>query len=79
MTEENKMHKNKCGGKSKAMLAYGMIQLGSSLISAIALAAIALSFCSLKQESKIFNKCVEEVKASGQSSSNAVRFCNGGE
>ena len=78
MTEENKMHKNKCGGKSKAMLAYGMIQLGSSLISAIALAAIALSFCSLKQESKIFNECVEEVKASGQSSSNAVRFCNGG-
>ena len=78
MTEENKIHKNKCGGKSKAMLAYGMIQLGSSLISAIALAAIALSFCSLKQESKIFNECVEEVKASGQSSSNAVRFCNGG-
>ena len=78
MTEENKMHRNKCGGKSKAMLAYGMIQLGSSLISAIALAAIALSFCSLKQESKIFNECVEEVKASGQSSSNAVRFCNGG-
>ena len=78
MTEENKLHKNKCGGKSKAMLAYGMIQLGSSLISAIALAAIALSFCSLKQESKIFNECVEEVKASGQSSSNAVRFCNGG-
>ena len=78
MTEENKMHKNKCGGKSKAMIAYGMIQLGSSLISAIALAAIALSFCSLKQESKIFNECVEEVKASGQSSSNAVRFCNGG-
>tara|TARA_B100000427_G_C15089147_1_gene412054 strand:- start:181 stop:420 length:240 start_codon:yes stop_codon:yes gene_type:complete len=78
MTEENKTPKNKCGGKSKAMLAYGMIQLGSSLISAIALAAIALSFCSLKQESKIFNECVEEVKASGQSSSNAVRFCNGG-
>ncbi|WP_269611888.1 hypothetical protein [Prochlorococcus marinus] len=78
MTEENKMHKNKCGGKNKAMLAYGMIQLGSSVISAIALAAIALSFCSLKQESNIFNECVEEVKASGQSSSNAVRFCNGG-
>ena len=78
MTEENKIHKNKCGGKSKAMLVYGIVQLGSSLISAIALAAIALSFCSLKQESKIFNECVEEVKASGESSSNAVRFCNGG-
>ena len=57
---------------------YGMIQLGSSVISAIALAAIALSFCSVKQESKVFNECVEEVKATGQSSSNAVRFCNGG-
>ena len=78
MTEENKTQKNKCGGKSKAMLAYGMIQLGSSVISAIALAAIALSFCSVKQESKVFNECVEEVKATGQSSSNAVRFCNGG-
>ena len=78
MTEENKTHKNKCGGKSKAMLAYGMVQLGSSVISALALSAIALSFCSLKQESKMFNECVEEVKATGQSSSNAVRFCNGG-
>ena len=78
MTEENKTQKNKCGGKSKVMLAYGMIQLGSSVISAIALAAIALSFCSLKQESKMFNECLEEVKATGQSSSNAVHFCNGG-
>ena len=78
MTEENKSDKKQCGRKGKAMLAYGMIQLGSSVISAIALAAIALSFCSLKQESNIFNECVEEVKASGQSSSNAVRFCNGG-
>ena len=78
MTEENKKDKKKCGGKGKAMFTYGIIQLGSSVVSAVALAAIALSFCSLKQESKIFNKCVEEVKASGQSSSNAVRFCNGG-
>ena len=78
MTEEIKTDKKKCGGKSKAMFAYGMIQLGSSVISAIALAAIALSFCSVKQESKVFNECVEEVKATGQSSSNAVRFCNGG-
>ena len=78
MTEENQTHKNKCGGKSKAMFAYGMIQLGSSVISALALAAIAFSFCSVKQESKVFNECVEEVKATGKSSSNAVRFCNGG-
>ena len=78
MTEENKTDKKKCNGKGKAMFAYGIIQLGSSLVSAVALAAIALSFCSLKQESKVFNECVEEIQASGKSSSNAVRFCNGG-
>ena len=78
MTEENKTDKKKCGGKSKAMLAYGLIQLSSSVISAVALAAIALSFCSVKKESKVFNECVEEIKATGKSSSNAVHFCNGG-
>ena len=78
MTEENKTDKKKCGGKGKAMFAYGIIQLGSSVVSALALTAIALSFCSLKQESKVFNECVEEIKATGKSSSDAVRFCNGG-
>ncbi len=78
MTEENKTDKKKCGGKSKAMFAYGIIQLGSSVVSAVALAAIAFGFCSVKQESKVFNECVEEVEASGKTSSDAVRFCNGG-
>ena len=78
MTEENKTDKKKCGGKNKAMFAYSIIQLGSSFVSAVALAAIALSFCSLKQESNIFNECVEEVQATGKSSSDAVHFCNGG-
>ena len=78
MTEENKTDKKKCGGKGKAMFAYGIIQLGSSVVSALALTAIALSFCSLKQESKVFNECVEEIRATGKSSPNAVRFCNGG-
>ena len=78
MTEENKKAKKNCVGKGKAMLAYGFIQLSSSVISAVALTAIAISFCSVKQESKVFNECVEEVKANGKSSSNAVRFCNGG-
>ena len=78
MIEENKKDNKKCGGKGKAMFAYGIIQLGSNVISAIALAAIALSFCSVKQESKVFNECVEEVQATGKSSSDAVRFCNGG-
>ena len=78
MTEENKTDKKKCAGKGKAMFAYGIIQLGSSVVSALALTAIALSFCSLKQESKVFNECVEEIQATGKSSSDAVRFCNGG-
>ena len=78
MTEENKTDKKKCSGKGKAMFAYGIIQLGSNVVSAVALAAIALSFCSLKQESKVFNDCVEEIQATGKSSSDAVRFCNGG-
>ena len=78
MTEENKTDKKKRSGKGKAMFAYGIIQLGSSVVSAVALAAIALSFCSLKQESKVFNECVKEIQATGKSSSDAVRFCNGG-
>ena len=78
MTGENTKDKKKCGGKGKTMFAYGIIQLGSSVVSAVALAAIALSFCSVKQESKVFNECVEEVQATGKSSANAVRFCNGG-
>ena len=78
MSEENKTDKKKCGKKGTAMFAYGIIQLGSSVVSAVALAAIALSFCSLKQESKVFNECVEEIQATGKSSSAAVNFCNGG-
>ena len=64
--------------KNKAMLAYGVIQLGSAVVSAVALVAIALSFCSLKKESKFFNECVEEMKATGSPTADAVRFCTGG-
>ena len=78
MTDENNKDKKKCDNKGKAMFAYGIIQLGSSVISAVALAAIALSFSSIKKEAKVFNECVEEVKESGKNSSSAVRFCNGG-
>tara|TARA_B100000945_G_scaffold207143_1_gene166703 strand:+ start:575 stop:814 length:240 start_codon:yes stop_codon:yes gene_type:complete len=78
MTDDNKTDKKKCGGKGKAMFAYGIIQLGSNVISAVALAAIALGFCSLKQESKVFNECVEQIEKTGKSSSDAVHFCNGG-
>tara|TARA_Y100001968_G_scaffold93280_1_gene83849 strand:+ start:727 stop:963 length:237 start_codon:yes stop_codon:yes gene_type:complete len=78
MTDENSKDKKKCRSKSKAMLAYGIVQLGSSVVSALALAVIAFNFCSLNKEAKVFNECVEEVKASGKITSSAVRFCNGG-
>ena len=78
MTEDNTKDKKKCGGKGKAMFAYGIIQLGSSVVSAIALSVIAFSFCSLIKEAKSYNDCVEEVQASGKSSSRAVNYCNGG-
>ncbi|WP_392346475.1 hypothetical protein [Parasynechococcus sp.] len=80
MTEENanKETSNKCGGKNKAMLAYGVIQISATVVSAISLAAIALGLCAVKQESKAFNDCVQEVIAEGKTNSTAVRFCNGG-
>ena len=64
--------------KNKAMLFYGVIQLGSKVISAVSLVAIALAFCSLKKESNFFNECVEEIKATGSPTADSVRFCTGG-
>ena len=78
MTKETKSDKQNCGNKKGAMLAYGVIQLGTSVLSALSLAAIALSFCSVKQQSKVFAECVEEIRENGSSSSQAVHFCNGG-
>ena len=75
---ESKSEKKSCNGKGKAMLTYGILQLGSSLISAISLALIAYSFCGLKSESKNFNNCVEEKIEQSSSISNAVNYCNGG-
>ena len=77
MTEEKKDFK-KCGGKKKIMFAYSFIQLGSSFVSAVALAAIAFGFCSVKKESKVFNSCVSEIVGNGSTNSEAVRYCNGG-
>ena len=78
MADENNKDKKKCSGKGKVMFAYGIIQIGSSIISAVALAAISLNVYSLNKEANFFNACVEELQASGKSSSSAVRFCNGG-
>ena len=77
MTADKKEQKN-CNGKKKAMFAYGLIQLSSSIISALALALIAFGFCSIKKEAKFFNECVEEIVESGSGKADAVRFCNGG-
>ena len=77
MTEEKKGQKN-CSGKKSVMFTYGFIQLGSSLVSAIALAAIAFAFCSVKKESKVFNSCVNEIVETGSTNAEAVRYCNGG-
>ena len=77
MSEEKKELK-KCGGKKKIMFTYGFIQLGSNLVSAIALAAIAFGFCSVKKQSKVFNSCVVEIVENGSSNAQAVRYCNGG-
>ena len=68
----------RCGGKKQAMLAYGLVQISASVVSAISLAAIALSLCPLNQESKRFNDCVAEIIAQGETNVQAVRHCNGG-
>lgn len=78
MTADNKTDKKNCGKKGKAMFAYGLIQLSTNVVSAISLAAIALSLCSVRQESKAFIDCVDEIQATGATSSDAVRFCHGG-
>jgi hypothetical protein len=77
MSEDTRSQKD-CGSKKKAMLAYGVIQISATVVSAISLAAIALGLCSIKQESKAFNTCVDEVIAEGKTNAAAVRYCNGG-
>tara|TARA_Y100000746_G_C15081600_1_gene276313 strand:+ start:67 stop:300 length:234 start_codon:yes stop_codon:yes gene_type:complete len=77
MTDKRKDNK-KDFRKNKVMLAYGVIQLGATVVSAVALVAIALSLCSLKKESNFFNECVEEMKAAGSPTADSVRFCTGG-
>ena len=77
MKEETKDSK-KCGGKKKIMIAYGFMQLGSSFVTAVALAAIAFGFCFVKKESKVFNSCVTEIIEKGSTNAEAVRYCNGG-
>jgi len=78
MMTESKNEKKSCVSKGKSMFIYGVLQLGSSLVSAISLALIAFSLCSLKTESRNFNNCVEERIEQSTSVSAAVNYCNGG-
>ena len=48
------------------------------MVSAVSLAAIAVGLCAVKQESRLFNGCVETVVAEGRFQAEAVRYCNGG-
>ena len=64
MSDDNQVNQS-CGGKKKAMLAYGLIQISATVVSAISLAAIALSLCPLKQQSTTFNGCISEIIAQG--------------
>jgi hypothetical protein len=42
MSDDNQANQS-CGGKKKAMLVYGLNQISATVVSAISLAAIALS------------------------------------
>ena len=77
MADDNQTNQS-CGGKKKAMLAYGVVQISATVVSAISLAAIALTLCPLKQQSSAFNGCVTEMIAQGEPNAQAVRYCNGG-
>ncbi len=78
MGKDNKKGKRSCRSSKAAMLAFGVTTLGTRVIAAISLAAIALGFCSIKKEATAFNECVAEMENTGKSSSDAVHFCNGG-
>lgn len=74
---ESKDDLKKCKPK-KFMILYTFLQLGSRVITAIALISIAIGFCSYKKESILFSDCVNEIIEEGNSSSYAVHYCNGG-
>ena len=77
MSEET-TNQQSCGGKKWAMLAYGLVQISATVVSAMSLAAIAFGLCAVKLESRLFNSCVETVVAEGRSQAGAVRYCDGG-
>ncbi len=78
MGKADKKGNKNCRSNKGIMLAFGLGTLGTRVLSALSLTAIALSFYSVKKEAKVFSECVAEVRESGKSSADSVRFCNGG-
>ena len=74
---DNTSNQQSCGGKKRAMLAYGLVQISATVVTAVSLVVIAVGLCAVKQESRLFNGCVETVVAEGCSHAEAVRYCNG--
>ncbi len=77
-SKKAKKDKKSCRRNKVLMLGFGLTTLGTRVISAVSLAAIALGFCSVKNEAKVFAECVQEVRESGKGAAYSVRFCNGG-
>ena len=78
MSKERKKEKKSCRSKKRLMLAYGLIQFSTSIISALSLIIIAISIYPIKEKSKLFNECVKENIKAVDTISEAVGFCNGG-
>ncbi len=76
--KKGKKSKNHCVNKKGLMLTFGLTTLGTRVLSAVSLVAIGLSFCAMNKQAKVFNECVEEIRDRGKTTSDAVRFCNGG-
>ena len=78
MGKEKKKEQKNCRSKKGLMLAYGLIQFSTSIISALSLIIIAISIYPIKEKSKLFNECVKENIKSLDKISKAVSFCSGG-
>ena len=54
------------------------MQLGSGILSSLALITIAIGFCPVKNESKLHKQCVDDLILNGTNLSSAVNYSNGG-
>ena len=71
----------KCSSnKSRRILWYAFTAagLGARGLAALALVVISIKMHPMKYQSKSFNACVQELRDTGKSISDSVRFCNGG-